>query len=115
MTVSRQPLGQAMLASASYTPIYAAPLQPFNAVVTIYYMWLANMDSTDRVVTIRAGNQVTLDSTNNILAGISIPANTTILIEANEGILYMMPGWHIDGTCDAASQVTVTVGGDVNL
>lgn len=106
-----KPLGQAQLSVVGTpTTVYTAPTSPSNAVTEVDVMWICNSDTVARQVTLRYGTGA-LTSANGLLEQASIPANTTWVIESQQGILIMGAGTRIEGYSDAANKITVTVQG----
>jgi hypothetical protein len=108
-----KPLGQVTLGVA-LADIVATPTgaQP-NSIVEIYTIWVANTDTVARAVTLRYGAGVLVSPTNSLGEALSIPANTTWIMESNNDkpVVCLKAGDHLQGLCDAASKVNITAFG----
>jgi len=103
-------LGQAQLGVA-LTTIYTAPSQPPGTKGMVQTMWICNSDIVARAVTIRVGTGA-LTSANGLLEATPIAANTTYVVGDAQGFGFVLDaGALVQGLCDVASKVTVSLFG----
>lgn len=108
---AQKPLGQVQLGVA-LTTIYTCPSDPPNILARVSCIWVANTDAAIRAVTLRVGTGV-LTIANGLGEAWPIPANTSIVIGgADMQIVTMTAGQVLQGLCDSASKVTISVYGD---
>lgn len=102
------PLAQVLLTNAA-ADIYAPPAgaqQVFIAEFTA--IWIANNDTVARAVTLQFGPTGALTASNNIAPAWSVPANTTLFVDATEYSIVVPFGYHLQGFADVTGKVVVT-------
>lgn len=102
-------LGQVQLGTG-LTTIYAPPTYPLNAQGIVIAIWITNSDTAARAVTLRTGSG-TLTTVQGLIEAKSIPANDFLLLETNTMMAAIPAGDYIQGLCDVAAKVTVTIYG----
>lgn len=84
---------------------------PPPTIVQISTIWICNVTNASRTVTLRIGVP-TLTTANSLFENNSIPANDTWVVgSAGEFVGDLNAGMKIQGLCDSANGVTVTVFG----
>lgn len=96
--------------------LYTNPAAQIGQIAEVTSFVICNTDSAAHTVTLY--NVASGDSpggSNTIFAAASIPANTTWIGKYDQGCVIIGPGGSLQGLADAASKVTITVGGKVYL
>lgn len=108
MAEARKLLAQVQL-GAALADIYVPPtLNGLKAVVQA--LFICNTDTVARAVTIRVGVGV-LTAANSLFEAVPIAGNTVYVLPGSEWTLIVESGAHLQGLCDSANKVTISVFG----
>jgi hypothetical protein len=105
-------LAQAQLGNA-LADVYNATAKPMPFVAKASEMWICNTDVAPRALTLRIGAAAApFNTTNSLFDACVMPANATWRMSGGGGLIGAInAGYKLQGLCDVAAKITITIFG----